>query len=104
MHPQRFLPSKLRTLRERLSLSIPRLRGQHKVEPLAHLFVLHTYLVEGLQDRGVDVRLCDPDTRILRLQESVRVLIGSTRKMGTGTDVQKHLVARHQHESPGWRP
>src|SRR5262249_6124854 len=34
---------------------------------------------------------------------SVRVLIGSTAKMGTGTNVQKRLVALHHADAP-WKP
>src|SRR5207237_8273621 len=34
---------------------------------------------------------------------SVRVLIGSTAKMGTGTNVQKRLVALHHIDAP-WKP
>src|SRR5205809_7071528 len=33
----------------------------------------------------------------------VRVLIGSTQKMGTGTNVQKRLVAMHHLDAP-WKP
>jgi len=36
-------------------------------------------------------------------QNSVRVLIGSTQKMGTGTNVQKRLVALHHLDAP-WKP
>ena len=36
-------------------------------------------------------------------QGSVRVLIGSTQKMGTGTNVQKRLVALHHADAP-WKP
>ncbi|MBX9728824.1 MAG: hypothetical protein K2X31_07955, partial [Sphingopyxis sp.] len=36
-------------------------------------------------------------------QGSVRVLIGSTAKMGTGTNVQKRLVALHHLDAP-WKP
>src|SRR5262249_22801953 len=36
-------------------------------------------------------------------QGSVRVLIGSTAKMGTGTNVQKRLVALH-HRAATWKP
>ena len=36
-------------------------------------------------------------------QGSVRVLIGSTQKMGTGTNVQKRLIALHQLDAP-WKP
>jgi hypothetical protein len=36
-------------------------------------------------------------------QGSVRVLIGSTMKMGTGTNVQKRLVALHHLDAP-WKP
>ena len=34
---------------------------------------------------------------------AVRVLIGSTQKMGTGTNVQKRLVALHHADAP-WKP
>jgi hypothetical protein len=34
---------------------------------------------------------------------TIRVLIGSTAKMGVGTNVQKHLVAMHHLDAP-WRP
>ena len=34
---------------------------------------------------------------------SVRVLLGSTQKMGTGTNVQKRLVALHHLDAP-WKP
>src|SRR5947209_20245171 len=33
----------------------------------------------------------------------VRVLLGSTQKMGTGTNVQKRLVALHHLDAP-WKP
>ena len=33
----------------------------------------------------------------------MRVLIGSTQKMGTGTNVQKRLVALHHLDAP-WKP
>ena len=36
-------------------------------------------------------------------QRLVRVLIGSTAKMGTGTNVQKRLVALHHLDAP-WKP
>jgi N12 class adenine-specific DNA methylase len=36
-------------------------------------------------------------------QGAVRVLIGSTQKMGTGTNVQKRLVALHHLDAP-WKP
>jgi hypothetical protein len=36
-------------------------------------------------------------------QGSVRVLIGSTQKMGTGTNVQKRVVALHHLDAP-WKP
>lgn len=36
-------------------------------------------------------------------QGAVRVLIGSTSKMGTGTNVQKRLVAMHHLDAP-WKP
>jgi len=34
---------------------------------------------------------------------SIRVLLGSTQKMGTGTNVQKRLVALHHLDAP-WKP
>src|SRR5207249_10319649 len=34
---------------------------------------------------------------------SVRVLLGSTQKMGTGTNVQKRLIALHHLDAP-WKP
>ncbi len=36
-------------------------------------------------------------------QGSIRVLLGSTQKMGTGTNVQKRLVALHHLDAP-WKP
>ena len=36
-------------------------------------------------------------------QGTVRVLIGSTAKMGTGTNVQKRLMALHHLDAP-WKP
>jgi N12 class adenine-specific DNA methylase len=36
-------------------------------------------------------------------QGSIRVLIGSTQKMGTGTNVQKRLIALHHLDAP-WKP
>ena len=33
----------------------------------------------------------------------IRVLVGSTTKMGEGTNVQKRLVAHHHLDAP-WRP
>ena len=33
----------------------------------------------------------------------MRVLIGSTQKMGTGTNVQKRLIALHHLDAP-WKP
>src|ERR1700692_2397699 len=36
-------------------------------------------------------------------QGQVRVLLGSTQKMGTGTNVQKRLVALHHLDAP-WKP
>ena len=50
----------------------------------------------------------DSDAKKMALFEkvrsgSVRVLIGSTQKMGTGTNVQKRLVALHHLDAP-WKP
>ncbi|MBK8768154.1 MAG: hypothetical protein IPM01_27565 [Burkholderiaceae bacterium] len=49
-----------------------------------------------------------PDAQKARLfrrvrEGSVRVLLGSTQKMGIGTNVQKRLVALHELDCP-WRP
>src|SRR6202035_749124 len=50
----------------------------------------------------------DSDAKKLALfekvrQGSVRILLGSTQKMGTGTNVQKRLVALHHLDAP-WKP
>ena len=51
---------------------------------------------------------CDDDTSKASLFKNVRegkvcVLLGSTAKMGEGTNVQKRLVALHHLNAP-WRP
>ena len=71
-------------------------------------------IVEKLVARGVprDQIACigdaESDARKQALfekvrQGSVRVLLGSTQKMGTGTNVQKWLVALHHLDAP-WKP
>src|SRR5436190_1543903 len=68
---------------------------------------------ERIRNGGVDPRddnalAITTDGRKLALFEKVRngvvrVLIGSTSKMGTGTNVQKRLVAMHHLDAP-WKP
>lgn len=54
-----------------------------------------------IHDAGTDLQ---KKTLFTKVREgSVRVLIGSTTKMGAGTNVQKHLIASHDLDCP-WRP
>jgi hypothetical protein len=74
----------------------------------------YSEIIEKLVARGVPheqiaaVGDADSDAKKQSLFEkvrngSVRVLIGSTQKMGTGTNVQKRLVALHHLDAP-WKP
>jgi hypothetical protein len=71
-------------------------------------------VIEKLVERGVPreqiaaIGDADSDAKKQSLFEKVRngfvrVLIGSTQKMGTGTNVQKRLVALHHLDAP-WKP
>ena len=71
-------------------------------------------MVEKLVDQGIPRNqiavMGDADTDSKKQvlfekvrQGAVRVLIGSTAKMGTGTNVQKRLVALHHLDAP-WKP
>ncbi len=80
----------------------------------ARPFSAYDEVVEKLVDHGIprsQVALmgdADTDAKKQALFEkvragTVRVLIGSTQKMGTGTNVQKRLVALHHLDAP-WKP
>ena len=71
---------------------------------------LKTQLVElGIPEQEIAfVHNADTDTKRRRLfaavnEASVRVLIGSTSKLGTGVNVQEHLIAIHHLDVP-WKP
>ncbi|MFO0849838.1 MAG: DEAD/DEAH box helicase family protein [Gemmataceae bacterium] len=84
------------------------------VQPTAWGFSVYDELVAKLAARGIprDQIACagdaDTDAKKQSLFErvrsgAVRVLIGSTQKMGAGTNVQKRLVALHHLDAP-WKP
>ncbi len=77
-------------------------------------FSAYDEVVEKLADHGIPRNQiaimgdADTDAKKQALFEkvragTVRVLIGSTQKMGTGTNVQKRLVALHHLDAP-WKP
>ena len=77
-------------------------------------FSAYDEVVRKLLERGIprqqiaSIGDADSDAKKLALfekvrQGTVRVLIGSTMKMGTGTNVQKRLVALHHLDAP-WKP
>ena len=77
-------------------------------------FSVYEDLRDHLVDRGLPadeiafIHDADTDAQKARLfrkvrEGSVRVLLGSTQKMGIGTNVQKRLVALHELDCP-WRP
>ena len=77
-------------------------------------FSVYDEIVEKLADHGIPRNqiaiMGDADTDAKKQvlfekvrQGTVRVLIGSTQKMGTGTNVQKRLVALHHLDAP-WKP
>ena len=77
-------------------------------------FSAYDEIVEKLVDHGIPRHqiaiMGDADTDAKKQalfekvrQGTVRVLIGSTSKMGTGTNVQKRLVALHHLDAP-WKP
>lgn len=84
------------------------------VQPTAWGYSVYDELVEKLAGRGIprDQIACagdaDTDAKKQALFErvrngSVRVLIGSTQKMGAGTNVQRRLAALHHLDAP-WKP
>ena len=84
------------------------------VKPTDWDFCVYDDIVDKLEARGVpsDEIACIGDAKNDQQKESlfskvrsghVRILLGSTAKMGTGTNVQKRLVALH-HVDPPWRP
>jgi N12 class adenine-specific DNA methylase len=84
------------------------------VNPTAWGYSPYTEIIEKLVARGIPREQIaaigdaesDPKKQALFekvRQGSVRVLIGSTQKMGTGTNVQKRLVALHHLDAP-WKP
>jgi hypothetical protein len=85
-------------------LSTPKDRG----------FSVYRNMADKLQARGIPEREIafiqdfDSDTSKLALFKDVRagkvrVLFGSTQKMGSGTNVQERLIALHHLDAP-WRP
>jgi len=84
------------------------------VNPTAWGYSLYQEIVEKLVQRGIPrneiaaIGDAATDAKKQALFErvrngSVRVLIGSTAKMGTGTNVQKRLIALHHLDAP-WKP
>lgn len=84
------------------------------VNPTPWGFSPYAEIIEKLQARGVPrdqiaaIGDADSDAKKQALFDrvrsgQVRVLIGSTMKMGTGTNVQKRLVALHHLDAP-WKP
>jgi hypothetical protein len=84
------------------------------VNPTSWGYCVYDEIVEKLVARGIPreeiaaVGDADSDAKKQALfekvrQGTVRVLIGSTSKMGTGTNVQKRLAAMHHLDAP-WKP
>jgi N12 class adenine-specific DNA methylase len=84
------------------------------VHPTPWGFSAYDEVVEKLVHRGIPrdqiaaIGDADSDAKKQALFDkvrngSVRVLLGSTQKMGTGTNVQKRLVALHHLDAP-WKP
>lgn len=84
------------------------------VHPTAWGYSPYQEIVRKLIDRGIPpdqiaaIGEADSDAKKQVLFEkvrngSVRILLGSTQKMGTGTNVQKQLVALHHLDAP-WKP
>ncbi|MGO9468208.1 MAG: DEAD/DEAH box helicase family protein, partial [Isosphaeraceae bacterium] len=84
------------------------------VNPTPWGFSVYDEIIDKLVTRGIPrlqiaaIGDADSDAKKQSLFEkvrngSVRVLIGSTQKMGTGTNVQKRLVALHHVDAP-WKP
>ena len=84
------------------------------VHPTAWGYSVYDDIREKLEARGIpaseiaSIGDADTDGKKQALFDkvrsgSVRVLLGSTQKMGTGTNVQKRLVALHHVDAP-WKP
>ncbi len=84
------------------------------VNPTSWGYAVYDEIVSKLVERGIPrqeiacIGEADSDAKKQSLFEkvrngSVRVLLGSTQKMGTGTNVQKRLVALHHLDAP-WKP
>jgi N12 class adenine-specific DNA methylase len=84
------------------------------VNPTPWGYCVYDEILQKLTDRGIPreqiaaIGDADSDAKKQALfekvrQGTVRVLIGSTSKMGTGTNVQKRLVAMHHLDAP-WKP
>ena len=84
------------------------------VNPTAYGFCVYDEIIAKLNASGIpreqiaSVGDADSDAKKQALFDrvrsgSVRVLIGSTAKMGTGTNVQKRLAALHHLDAP-WKP
>jgi N12 class adenine-specific DNA methylase len=84
------------------------------VNPTPWGFGVYDEVVEKLAARGIPreqiaaIGAADSDAKKQSLFDrvrsgSIRVLLGSTAKMGTGTNVQKRLVALHHLDAP-WKP
>ena len=84
------------------------------VNPTAWRYSVYDEIVDKLVKHGIPreqiaaIGDADTDAKKQALFEKVRagvvrVLIGSTQKMGTGTNVQKRLVALHHLDAP-WKP
>ena len=84
------------------------------VNPTPWGYSVYDEIIEKLVARGIPreqiAAIGDADTDAKKQalfekvrQGTVRVLIGSTQKMGTGTNVQKRLVALHHLDAP-WKP
>lgn len=71
--------------------------------------IIEKLIAQGIpREQIATIGEAEPDAKKQALfekvrQGSVRVLIGSTQKMGTGTNVQKRLVALHHLDAP-WKP
>jgi N12 class adenine-specific DNA methylase len=85
-----------------------------EVNPTALGYSVYEEVKAKLQTRGIpreeiaDIGAADSDSKKHALLErvrqgSVRVLLGSTTKLGTGVNVQKRLVALHHLDAP-WKP
>jgi N12 class adenine-specific DNA methylase len=84
------------------------------VNPTEWGYSVYQEIIDKMEDRGIPrsqiaaIGDADSDAKKQALfdkvrQGTVRVLLGSTQKMGTGTNVQKRLVALHHLDAP-WKP